>query len=245
MRHHAARPLRIRSVLAVVAALLTLVATAAPVAAAEEAKPQKRFGQSSGFEGHEIELGRSVSQAIRQASPGGNPLHDFSGREEQLGYATSMVIKTLNHNQGYQHEMNDALVKMTLDHIMFAKRNGMLKQLIEQDILSQKQQLERVRKLIERTGNKDLAIVGVFEQTSCFFQLVDRTQRAPGRITYKSPYGNVLAQTVRMGIHDLTEKEIHEVWTLPRMREYSRILGVEMKVSPWQDDGTITVSVDL
>jgi len=223
---------------------LLLGLAAALVLAADDAKPQKRFGQSSGFEGREKELGRAVSQAIASASPGGNPLHDFTGREEALGYATSMVVKTLNHNQGYQHEMNDALVKMTLDHIMFAKRNGMLKQLIEQDVLSQKQQLERVRRLIERTGNKDLALVGVFEQTSCFFQLVDRTQRAPGRVTYKSPYGTVLAQTVRMGIHDLTEKEIHEVWTVPRMREYSKMLGVELKVSPWQDDGMITVSVE-
>lgn len=213
--------------------------------AADGARPQKRFGQSSGFEGREAELGRAVSQAIASASPGGNALHDFGGREEQLGYATSMVIKTLNHNQGYQHEMNDALVKMTLDHIMFAKRNGMLKELIEQDVLSQKLQLQRVRKMIERTGNKDLALVGVFEQTSCFFQLVDRTQRAPGSVTYKSPYGTVLAQTVRMGIHDLTEKEIHEVWTVPRMREYSKMLGVELKVTPWREDGVVTVTVDL
>ena len=114
--------------------------------------------------------------------------YDFTGREAMLGLAMTQLVRTLNHNQSYQHEMNDALVKMTLDHIMFAKRNGMLKQMVDEDINSQRQQLERVRKLIERTGNRDLAIVGIFEQTSCFFQLVDRTERAPGRVTYRSPY---------------------------------------------------------
>ncbi len=126
---------------------------------------------------------------------------------------------------------------------MFAKRNGMLRQMVEEDVNSQRQQLERVRKLIERGGSRDLALVAIFEQTSCFFQLVDRTTRAPGRIGWRSPYGRVLQQTVRMGLHDLTEREIHEVWTIPRMQAYARILGVEFDVSPWRDDGELTVSV--
>jgi len=209
----------------------------------QEGKPARRFGQYSGFEGKEAALGTAVADGIKAAGASGNPLHDFTGREEILGYATSTVIKTLNHNQSYQHEMNDALVKMTLDHIMFAKRNGMLKQLVDEDINSQRQQLERVRQAIERSGNKDLAIVGAFEQTTCFFQLVDRTQRSPGRITYKSPYSTVLAQTTRMGIHDLTEKEIHEVWTVPRMQKYAEIMGVKLDVSPWRADGMISVTV--
>ena len=228
--------------LGVLAVVMTL-GIAALAMAADEAKPQKRFGQSSGFEGREVELGRAVSQAIASASPGGNPLHDFTGREAALGYATSMVVKTLNHNQGYQHEMNDALVKMTLDHIMFAKRHGMLAELVEEDLNSQRQQLERVRRLIERGGSRDLALVAIFEQTSCFFQLVDRTERAPGRVTWRSPFGTVLAETVRMGIHDLSEREIHERWTVPRMQAYAKLLGVELDVSPWRDDGMVTVSV--
>lgn len=160
-----------------------------------------------------------------------------------LGLAMTQVVRTLNHNRGYQHAMNDALVKMTLDHIMFAKRHGMLAELVEEDLESQRQQLERVRRLIERGGSRDLALVAIFEQTSCFFQLVDRTERAPGRISWRSPFGTVLAETVRMGIHDLSEREIHERWTVPRMQAYAKLLGVELDVSPWREDGMITVSV--
>jgi len=53
----------------------------------------------------------------------------------------------------------------------------------------------------------------------------------------------VLEETVRMSIHDLSEREIHERWTIPRMQAYARVLGVELDVTPWRDDGTITVSV--
>jgi hypothetical protein len=212
-------------------------------AATESASPPTRLGQYSGFEGREAELGRAVAAAIRQASPGGAVRHDFTGREEAIGFAMATVIRTLNHDRAYAHQMNDALVKMTLDHVQAAKTTGTLEAILEQDVRSTAQQLERVRRLIERTGNRDLALVAIFEQTTCFFQLVDRTERSPGSVTYRSPFGQVLGETTRMGIHDLTEREIHEIWTVPRMKAYARILGVELDVSPWREDGLITVSV--
>ena len=224
-------------------------AAAATEAAAPGARPARKLGQYSGFEGRERELGIAVAAALRTLQPTGatpgavDPRVDFTGREDVLGGAMTQVVRTLNHNQGYQHEMNDALVKMTLDHIMFAKRHGMLRQLIEDDILSQKQQLERVARLIERGGSRDLALVAIFEQTACFFQLVDRHERAPGRVTFRSPYATVLRETTRMKIHDLSEQEIHEIWTIPRMQAYAKVLGVELEVSPWRDDGMVTVTV--
>lgn len=216
-----------------------------PAAAGKPAsagKPDKKLGQYSGFEGREAALGKALVEPIKSADPKDDATHDFTGREEALGFATSTVIKTLNHNSGYQHEMNDALVKMTLTHIQFAKNKNLLKEAVTEDVEQQKIQLLRVKRLMEKTGNKDLAIVAIFEQTTCFFQLVDRTKRAPNTITYKSPYNVVLEQTVRMGIQDLTEKEIHENWTIPRMKAYADILGVKIDVSPWQDDGMITIT---
>lgn len=218
-------------------------AACAATASAQEGKPERKLGQYSGFEGREMVLGAEVAKAIKTASGDSKPEHDFTGREGEMGLAVSTAIKTLNHNRTYAHEMNDALVKMTLTHIDFAKQHGLLKEMVDDDVRQQQQQLERVKKLIDRTGNKDLALVAVFEQTTCFFQLVDQTQRAPGSVTYRSPYKAVLDQTVRMGIQDLSEKEIHEVWTIPRMHRYADILGVKFDVSPWQDDGMITVRV--
>jgi hypothetical protein len=115
----------------------------------------------------------------------------------------------------------------------------MLKQLIEDDILSQRQQLKRVRGLIDRRGSRDRALVAIFEQTACILQLVDRHQRAPGTVTFKSPYGTVLRETVRLKIHDLTEQEIHEIWTIPRMQAYAQVVGVDLEFTPWREDGII------
>ena len=46
------------------------------------------FGEWSGFEGQEQELGAAVAKAIRELSPEGTPQNDFSGRETELNRAT-------------------------------------------------------------------------------------------------------------------------------------------------------------
>jgi hypothetical protein len=46
-----------------------------------------------------------------------------------------------------------------------------------------------------------------------------------------------------MGMHDLTEQEIHEQWTTPHIEVWSEVLGVEITISDWNDDGMVTLTV--
>lgn len=220
--------------------LLFLCCNAAALAAADQ---HRRMGQYSGFEGNEQVLGAEVAKAIMQASPTKGSEHDFSGREKELGLAVGTAIKIMNVESGYKHEMNDALVKMTLNYIQFAKDNDLVDEMITEEIATGLPMMTRVRKIIEKTGNTELALIAVTEQTACFYQLVQETQREPGRITYKSPFGNVLENTRRMGMHDLTEQEIHEIWTIPRIKGAGELLGVDLQVSEWRQDGLITISL--
>ncbi|MBL8629082.1 MAG: hypothetical protein JNM81_05610 [Rhodospirillaceae bacterium] len=167
----------------------------------------------------------------------------FEGRERDLGLIMNMVVKTLEDNGGYQHEVNDALVKSTLSHLQFMKDRNLVAEGVEEEIKTQSPMLKRAAKIVEKTGDKDQALKAVFDQTTCHWQLVLDTQSEPGMRRYKSPFGNVLAQTTRMGQHNMTEKWIHENWTIPRMAGYAKLLGVDLEVSPWQDDGMITVKV--
>jgi hypothetical protein len=203
----------------------------------------RKLGQYSGFEGQEQVLGVAVAQTIREVSPSGGDEHDFSGREQALGYAVTTAIRTMNAESGYTHEMNDALVKMTLSHIQFAKDHGLLDEMIEQEMLTQRPMLERVGRMIADNGKKELALVAITDQTTCFYQLVPQVQRGPGTLVYRSPFGHVLEQTRRLGQHDLTEEEIHEIWTIPRVQGWSRILGVDIEVSEWREDGMVTLAV--
>jgi hypothetical protein len=168
----------------------------------------------------------------------------FEGKERDLGLIMNMVMKTLNDNGGYQHETNDALVKSLLSHVQFSKDHKLVQEAVEAEIKTQAPMLIRARKMMEAAGgDKDMALKAVFDQTTCHWQLVLDTQSEPGLRRYKSPYGNVLKASERLGQFDIDEKWIHENWTIPRMQGYAKLLGVEFDVSPWQNDGMITVKV--
>ena len=167
----------------------------------------------------------------------------FEGREDLLGKNMAVVLKTMQDSQPYQHEINDALIKATLGQLQFAKDHDMLDELLAQDLKVTSPMLERTAKLINRTENPELALVAVFDRTTCHYQLVLETESQPGKRTFQSPFNPVLDITRRLGQYDLTEKWIHENWTVPRYHQYAKVMGVEFDVSPWNEDRTITVSL--
>ena len=167
----------------------------------------------------------------------------FEGREEVLGQAMSMVIKTLNQTLPYPHNVNDALIKAHLGAIQFAKNNDMLEQYVEHERKMMEPVNFRMRKLIEETGNKELALEAMFDITECHYQLVLDTKIEPGKRTWISPFKANLEACVRVGQMDLTEEEVHNLWNRPRMEAYGRDMGVEFRVSDLGADGTITCEV--
>ena len=168
----------------------------------------------------------------------------FEGKEAEVGKAVQLALKTMANSAGYQHEMNDALVKARLQAMQFAKDQGMMEEYVAHDIKTMAPINERVGMIIEKTGDKEAALVGLCERTACHYHLVLETEAEPGKRTFKSPWGNVLNACKRMDMFDLTEQEIHETWYVPRVMGYAKAMGVKIKVSDWNDEGVITLEVE-
>ena len=171
------------------------------------------------------------------------PTSGFEGREELLGRAMATAIKTMGDTEPYAHEMNDALVKALLNQIQFAKDRNLMSELVIHDVDTTMPMLLRTKKYIESTGDPELALVAMFDRTTCHYQLVDQTITAPRKRIYKSPYKTVLDVTRRLEQFDMTEQWIHENWTIPRFRRMADAMGVNLAISDWQEDGMITVEV--
>jgi hypothetical protein len=170
-------------------------------------------------------------------------LSGFEGHEEELGRSVSILLKMLGNHAGYAHEMNDPLVKAHLLAIQYAKNRGELAQYVEHDIKTMMPINLRMKQIIEKTGNKEIALIALFDRTACHYALALTSGGEGRKRSWKEPFGHVLAQCRKIGQFDLTENEIHEQWTRPRLLGYARSMGVELRVSDIAADGTITVEL--
>jgi hypothetical protein len=165
----------------------------------------------------------------------------IEGREKDFGEAVGVLLKTFMDTMPYQHEFNDALVKAHLSHIQFAKDHNLLTDMIDKDQKTMTPMLSRVRKSIEQTGNKELAMIAMFERTSCFYQMVATYNSETGKRTWKSPFGLVLEMGTRIGQFNITEQDVHDAWLKPRLYGYAEQLGVKIKITDkLGDDKMIT-----
>lgn len=167
----------------------------------------------------------------------------FEGQEVQIGKAVQLALKTMANSAGYQHEMNDALVKARLQAMQFAKDQGLMEEYVAHDIKTMAPINTRVAQIIKKSGDKESALVGLTERTACHYHLVLETEAEPGMRRWKSPWGHVLKACKRLNMFDLTEQEIHETWFVPRTLGYAKDMGVNIKISEWNDDGIIEISL--
>jgi hypothetical protein len=180
--------------------------------------------------------GGSMAQMLATSS-------GFEGREELLGQAVSMAIRTLKDSAPYQHEMNDALVKMHLTSVQFAKNEGVVRDYVEHDVKTMQPMLQRLKGMIEKTGEKEIALAGIFDRTACLYQLCLDLKSEPGKRSFTFPYTKVLEIGRRIGQFDLTPQELHEIWLKPRILGYADVLGVKLNVSDIGPDGKVEVTL--
>jgi len=167
----------------------------------------------------------------------------FEGREKLLGDAVSMAIHTLNDTKPYQHDMNDALVKIHLNSVQFAKNSGITDDYVEHDIKTMQPMLQRLKGMIEKTGEKEIALAGIFDRTACLYQLCLDLKSEPGKRSFTFPYSKVLSIARQQGQYDLTDQDMHELWLKPRILGYGAAIGVQLDVSDIGPDNKVVVSL--
>jgi hypothetical protein len=208
--------------------------------------PPDQFYTHSGFEGREAELGKAVMEAIRKVGPDrGLALQFNPAQQATVGLAVARAIQVISVTEPYQHELNDGVVKAQLTALQFAKNNGMVEQYVDHEALTQTPMLQRVGKLISLGGSPELGLIAITERTACFYQLVLEYQREGMTIRWKSPYGPVLTAGKSIGQFDMTEREVHETFTIPAMQKRAAVMGMELEFSPWQADGWITMTAKM
>ena len=171
------------------------------------------------------------------------PPTGIEGREVDVAESMQVLVRTMQIQIPYPHDMNDALLKAHLTAIQFAKNNGMLEQYVQHDRETMQPLLDRTKNMIDKTGNKELALVMIFERTGCFFQMCLDAKIQPGKRTFTFPFKKVLDAATRLGQFDLTEEELLDKWWRPRYAGYGEAVGVEFNISDMDENGKVTVTL--
>jgi hypothetical protein len=165
----------------------------------------------------------------------------FEGYETELGQAFSVVLKQLGNHAGYAHELNDPLVKAHLMAIQFAKVNGTIADYVAYDVETMAPINARMKNVIDKTGEKEVALVGLFDRTACHYALALDSGGKGNTRTWTSPFKTVLDAAQRIGqFEGLTEEYIHENWTKPRLIGYAEAMGVKITISDLDENRQIT-----
>ena len=171
------------------------------------------------------------------------PPTGIEGREVDVAESMQVLVRTMQIQIPYPHDMNDALLKAHLTAIQFAKNNGMLEQYVQHDRETMQPLLDRPKNMIDKTGNKELALVMIFERTGCFFQMCLDAKIEPGKRTFTFPFKKVLDAATRLGQFDMTEKELLDNWWRPRYAGYGEAVGVKFNISDMDENGKVTVTL--
>ncbi len=171
------------------------------------------------------------------------PPPGIEGREVDVAESMQVLVRTMQIQIPYPHDMNDALLKAHLTAIQFAKNNGMLEQYVQHDRETMQPLLDRTKNMIDKTGNKELALVMIFERTGCFFQMCLDAKIEPGKRTFTFPFKKVLDAATRLGQFDMTEKELLDNWWRPRYAGYGEAVGVKFNISDMDENGKVTVTL--
>ena len=156
----------------------------------------------------------------------------IEGREEEFLRAVTDVLRTFDHTQGYEHEVNDGLVKMWLQSIRFAKKIGQLEAYVDDSVDVMAPVLDRMKAIVADSGEKDVALEAICGWSTCHHQLVlTETHKEPGKRWFLSPFGRVLEQGRALGQFDFDETFVFENFYIPRAHGFAKWIGVDIDAS--------------
>jgi len=162
----------------------------------------------------------------------------LTGLEKEFAIGVKMVMRTLHEQVPYQHELNDAIIKLHLQSVQFARERDLMDDWNAHDIKTMSPVNKRMGQLIAATGKKELAVLAVAGYSACHYHMVLETTRSEDglRRTWISPFKVCLEAGSRIGQFDMTEQWLWEAYVIPRFQGYAKDLGVEFEFATWNDE---------
>ena len=153
-------------------------------------------------------------------------------KRDDLGDAIKSFYMTYNCTTPYPHKFNEVLTKTQLRSLQFNIDKGIEKDYVQHYITTMVPILQRIKTMIEKEG-PEKGLYGMFEGTTCSYQLFERINVTPGQRTFPCPYKELLGyckkylQTFSIEWEDVCSKWCTPVWT-----GFADKIGIKLSVQP-------------
>jgi hypothetical protein len=156
----------------------------------------------------------------------------FSQRED-LADAIRALKKTYSDIDPYPHKFNDALVKNRLRDIDFIAGLGLEKENVEHYVYTLGYLINKYLKDGVEMGGKDIALWGIFERTSCSYQLYEHITIKEFERSFPCPFKPMLENLQKHpGTLKIQWKDVCNKWCIPVWTGFAVKAGVEIQAKP-------------
>lgn len=152
---------------------------------------------------------------------------------DDLGDALKVLVKTYSDTKPYPHKFNDALVKLLLRDLDFVVRKGLDKEFANHYVETLGALINKYLKAGVEMAGKDICLWGMFERTSCSYQLYEHIDIKENERSFPCPFKSMLERIQNsMGTYKITWDDVHYKWCIPVWTGFATGAGVKIKVEP-------------
>lgn len=154
----------------------------------------------------------------------------FNERDD-LADALKVLAQTYSDTKHYPHKFNDGIVKLTLRDIDFVARKGMEKEFVDHYVHTLGFVISKYLKKGVAKYGKDTFLWGIFERTSCSYQLHERMEIKDGERTFPCPFKSILEHIhTGLGTYKIQWEDVCSKWCIPVWKGFAEKTGVKIKV---------------
>ncbi len=167
----------------------------------------------------------------------GNPLkmmqeNPFLQRND-LEDALKSMYMTYDSSRPYPHKFNDVISKGQLECLEFIVSKGLEKEYVEHYVTTMKPILQRIKQQVAKEG-PDKALYGMFEGTTCSYQLMERIDVKQGERSFPCPYGPALERCKQWLPERFFMKweDVCNKWCIPGWQGFAKEMEVKIAITP-------------
>ena len=152
-------------------------------------------------------------------------------QRDDIHYAIKSYYQTYNCTTPYPHKFNEVITKWHLRSLQFCIDHKIEKDHVDHYVATMAPILKRVQARVGTNG-PDAALNGMFEGTTCAYQLFEHIDVKEGERTFPCPYKYLLEQCKQyLGTFTINWEDVCGKWCTPVWNGFAKEIGVALTIN--------------